>query len=274
MCYTFIMGCNMQLLRVISVLIIDDSPTVRSFITSALETTGFRFVIEVANDGGEAINLIRANVYDIIFIDLNMPVASGVEVLAAAKASGRNTFAVAMSGALNGQNEALLKSFGAYDFLKKPFTDRDVHKLVETYFVIKLQHQMLLVDDSITVRGIVRKILSKSIFNLKITEAGNAEEAFKATRERTFRIIFSDLNMPGMNGIELARALKDQNRASSVVLMSTEISPALDAQARDAGAMAFLRKPFSNDDVDTILHHAFGLQYGKFSKAVKLFAGS
>ncbi|MFX8778153.1 response regulator, partial [Acinetobacter baumannii] len=84
----------------------------------------------------------------------------------------------------------------------------------------------------------------------------------------------SDLNMPGMNGIELTRALIGRDALSSVVLMSTEISAELDAEARDAGAMAFLKKPFSNEDVDAILHHAFGLPHAKFSKAVKLFAGA
>lgn len=264
----------MQLLRVISVLIIDDSPTVRSFISAALQATGFKFVIEIAHDGGEAISFMQENVYDIIFIDLNMPVASGVEVLAAAKARGENTFAVAMSNRLNVQNEALLKSFGAYDFLKKPFGEGNVRKLIETYFVIKLPHEMLLVDDSATVRGIVRKILAKSIFNLSITEAGSAAEAFAEATARNFRIVFSDLNMPGINGIELTEILTTRDLASSVILMSTEISPELDDAAREAGAMAYLKKPFSHEDVDAILHHAFGLPHAKFSKSVKLFTSA
>lgn len=262
----------MQLLRVMRVLIIDDSPTIRLFLAAALQKTGFRFNVESAHDGGEAIRAMQANVYDMIFIDLNMPVASGVEVLALAKQNGQKTFAVAMSDHLDDRNSALLKAFGAYDFLRKPFSESDIRRLLSSYFVINMPHEVLLVDDSATVRGVVKKILAKSIFKMNVTEAGNADEAFQAMNGRNFRIVFSDLNMPGMNGIELTRTLTEGDSKASVILMSTEISPELDDEAREAGAMAYLKKPFSYEDVDAILHHAFGLPHGKFSKSVKLFS--
>jgi DNA-binding NtrC family response regulator len=84
--------------------------------------------------------------------------------------------------------------------------------------------------------------------------------------------VFTDFNMPKMNGVQLVGALARFSQGSDVILMSSEFSPELADIAQKVGARAFLRKPFYPEDVDTILHHLFGLKSSRFSKQVKLFA--
>ncbi|GGB38406.1 hypothetical protein GCM10011316_08070 [Roseibium aquae] len=256
----------------IKVIIADDSVTVCKFVARALEATGRKFDITLTHNGQDTVQHLTKSAYDIAFLDINMPQLSGVEVMAAIHVMGAKTFAISMSDRLSESAEEKLKSFGAYDFLSKPFNNGQVRQVIETYEAIQLEYQVLVVDDSATVRRIVRKVLDKSIFDLKIEEAEDGETAVKMVRDKPYRIIFTDFNMPNMNGIELAEKLAAYTRGTDVILMSTEMNETLDKAAERVGARAFLRKPFYPADVDSILHHVFGLRHSHFSKQVRVFA--
>ncbi|MFD1695978.1 response regulator [Roseibium aestuarii] len=258
--------------RKIRVIIADDSTTVCKFIARALLATGRDFEITLAHDGKTAVQCLSRSSFDIAFLDINMPQLSGVEVMAAIHVMGSKTFAISMSDRLSAASEDKLKTFGAYDFLSKPFNNGQVLQIVETFEAIQQTYDVLLVDDSATVRRIVSKVLQKSIFNLTIHEAEDGRAAIESVKANRFRIVFTDFNMPGMDGIELAERLAAYTSDANVILMSTEMNATLDQAAERVGAKAFLRKPFYPADVDTILHHVFGLRHAHFSKQVRTFA--
>lgn len=256
----------------IRTIIADDSSTVCKFVERALLQTGRDFDIIMVRDGQEAVQTLSKNVFDLAFLDINMPQMNGVEVMAAIHVMGAKTFAISMSNDLDKAAEEKLKSFGAYDFLEKPFSNKSVHQIVKTYETIQAKHSVLVVDDSATVRRIVSKVLQKSIFDLDIDEAEDGPSALEKVKAKTYQLIFSDFNMPNMSGIELAQKLAAYASNSDVIIMSTEMNDALDKAAEEVGAKAFLRKPFYPQDVDTILHHTFGLRHSRFSKQVRMFA--
>lgn len=258
--------------KTIKVIIADDSGTVRKFIEKALLATGRTFEITMAADGKDAVEKLSRQAFDIAFLDINMPQLNGVEVMAAIHVMGSKTFAVSMSDGLAEDAEKKLKSFGAYDFLTKPFSASQVRHVIEVYEAINMPFDVLIVDDSTTVRRIVRKVLERSIFKLNIVEAEDGHTAIKRVSEKAYRVIFTDFNMPNMTGLELAERLAGLTRASDVILMSTEYNTTLDQAAERVRARAFLRKPFYPDDVDSILHHLFGLRHSHFSKQVRMFA--
>ncbi|QDG75536.1 response regulator [Labrenzia sp. PHM005] len=253
-------------------IIADDSSTVCKFIERALLQTGRDIDISMVQDGQEAVRKLSEQAYDLAFLDINMPQMSGVEVMAAIHVMGGKTFAISMSNSLDASAEEKLKSFGAYDFLEKPFTNKQVHQILKTYDTIRARYNALIVDDSTTVRKIVGKVLKKSIFDLDIDEADDGTSALEMIKAKRYQIIFSDFNMPNMNGIELAQKIAAHATRSEVVLMSTEMSADLDTAAEHVGARAFLRKPFYPQDVDTILHHIFGLKHSRFTKQVRMLA--
>ena len=258
----------------VRILIADDSSIVRKFVERALNATGREVELTMTADGKEAVQLLQRETFDIAFLDINMPQLSGVEVMAAIHVMGSKTFAISMSDGLNAESEKKLRAFGAYDFLAKPFSAAQVAGILDTYEMINTRFDVLVVDDSTTVRRIVRKVLDRSIFDLEIVEAADGKSALEQVRDRSFRVIFSDFNMPGMSGIELAEKLASQARGSDVILMSTEYNDTLDQAAQKVRARAFLRKPFYPEDVDSILHHLFGLRHSHFSKHVRVFAMS
>ena len=107
----------------------------------------------------------------------------------------------------------------------------------------------LVVDDSRTIRMIIRRILIE--LGYEVCEAGNGIEALKVleTEKTTVALVLADWNMPEMNGLELLKRLRqDPDLASLKVLMvTTETEMAQMASALEAGANEYVMKPFTKE---------------------------
>jgi CheY-like chemotaxis protein len=149
---------------------------------------------------------------------------------------------------------------GADGVFTRPSNPDDARKLIELCVRMKVPTRVLIVDDSGTMRGIVRKILSGSRFALDIREAGEGLAALKELRGGRFGMVFLDYNMPGLNGIETLLEIKRASPQLAVVMMTSTPDKTLIERARKAGALAFLKKPFFPSDIDAVLQRHFGLQ--------------
>ena len=110
----------------------------------------------------------------------------------------------------------------------------------------------LIVDDSSVMRKIVERSLRQAgLESLAVLEAGSGVEGLDVLRTRRVDIIFSDINMPLMDGLEFVRQLHAQKLAEGVpvVMITTESSEEHVKQAIEAGAMGYIRKPFTADQV-------------------------
>jgi CheY-like chemotaxis protein len=110
------------------------------------------------------------------------------------------------------------------------------------------------------VRQIVQKIVGGSVFNCEVTEAGDGEEALALARMTPFDAVFLDCNMPGVSGLATIKRLLLIQPMLKIVMISAERSCVTEDAALDSGACAFLHKPFTSDDVDRVLHAAFGMR--------------
>jgi CheY-like chemotaxis protein len=143
--------------------------------------------------------------------------------------------------------------------LMRPGNAEDACKLVEICVRGKIPTGVLIVDDSSTMRGIVRKILSASRFALDVHEAAEGIAALQQLGSGKFGIVFLDYNMPGFNGIETLSEIKRAAPAVSVVMMTSAANDAIADRAQATGALAFLKKPFYPADIDAVLVRHFGL---------------
>ena len=141
----------------------------------------------------------------------------------------------------------------------RPAKPEDACKLVEICVRGKIPTRVLVVDDSSTVRGIVRKILSASRFALDTHEASEGFSALEQIGSKKFGLVFLDYNMPGFNGFEILSEIKRTAPEVSVVMMSSVVNNVLADRAHAAGALAFLKKPFYPADIDAVLERYFGL---------------
>jgi CheY-like chemotaxis protein len=122
-----------------------------------------------------------------------------------------------------------------------------------------LPTRVLIVDDSGTMRSIVRKILSASRFALDIHEAAEGIAALNQLRVGNFGMVFLDYNMPGLNGFETLAEIKRETPKVAVVMMTSTLDNAIADRAHAAGALAFLKKPFYPADIDRVLERYYGL---------------
>jgi len=117
-----------------SVLIVDDSPVMRTFIRRVLALSGFEVgECTEASNGEEALAQLRARAVDIILTDINMPVMNGEELLRKLGADGilKTTPAVVIS--TDATNERILKmiALGAEGYMSKPFTPESLREELE-----------------------------------------------------------------------------------------------------------------------------------------------
>jgi CheY-like chemotaxis protein len=201
--------------------------------------------------------LIRGDV-DIALLDAT---AAGQDIDGLIKAVGaaRNSPAVVLL-VPSGRAAADLPAVGAAAIAVKPAKLPDAKALIESCMRLKVPSRVLVVDDSSTVRGIVRKILNGCRFPFDICEATDGIDALKQVGAGKFDFIFLDDNMPGLNGMEMLPQFKRQHPRMEVVMMTSAQDEAFAARAQTAGAVGFLRKPFYPSDVDAILYAFHGLR--------------
>ncbi len=105
------------------VLVVDDDPMILDLLGKVLKKRGFRAVL--ANNGKDAVNLVRKTTPDVILLDIKMPGMDGVAVLKEIRAFDPDVEVIIMTGfaSLDSAVEGL--RYGAFDYIQKPFNGLD-----------------------------------------------------------------------------------------------------------------------------------------------------
>ena len=115
--------------------------------------------------------------------------------------------------------------------------------------------KVLVVDDDPVVGRSFNRVLSQDKGYTVIT-ASNAAEALEKLREQEYDLVFTDIKMPGMDGVELAEQVKARQPWTPVVIVTGYGSTANEARAKAAGVSDFLRKPLSPEMIEGSAQHA------------------
>jgi two-component system chemotaxis response regulator CheY len=120
--------------------------------------------------------------------------------------------------------------------------------------------RILVVDDSPVMRSFIRRVLGLTGLEIETTiEAGDGQEALEVLDREWVDLIFTDINMPRMNGEEFVRRLSDSGVTATlpVVVISTDGTVVRKEMLAGLGARAYLQKPFSpeqlRDEVERVL---------------------
>ena len=121
---------------------------------------------------------------------------------------------------------------------------------------------ILLVDDSLFQRRIIKGLLNKMDAVDNIIEAGNGLEGLKVLETEQPDCIFSDLTMPEMDGIQFLEELKNRGCQIPVIVLTADIQKSTHQRCVDLGAFAFMNKPFDEDGISEILGKVLGTATG------------
>jgi len=117
---------------------------------------------------------------------------------------------------------------------------------------MKKPASLLIVEDEEKMRELLQKILTTEGY--RVRTASNGSEALAMIEETPFDIVLSDVKMPGLNGIELLKAVKKISADTYVVIMTAFGTIDSAVEAMKQGAFDYVSKPFKMDEIRILMN--------------------
>ena len=115
---------------------------------------------------------------------------------------------------------------------------------------------ILLVDDDEWIRDSLSLFFQAEGCNLRTFET--AEEAMEAVKQQVYDIVISDYKLPGMDGLEFLRRVKEKQPNAFEILITAYANCEIVKEADEIGVKDIIPKPFTSEDVETSLSRIVG----------------
>lgn len=234
-----------------SVLIVDDDKEMTETLSDILTELGHH--VEVANDGLKAIEKVKAQPFDVILMDIRMPGINGVETYKEVKKNQPGAAVMMMTAYAVQDLVAEALEEGAYGVMYKPIDITRAIKLIES---VKKSILILFVDVDLPTCETLINLLKKKRYH--IAKVSSGEEAIKVVQKRNIDIVFIEVKMPVMNGLETYLALRKIRPNIKAIMMTRyrlEVQDLIDESLKES-AYACIYKPI---DVDGTLKLVEGI---------------
>lgn len=206
------------------------------------------------SDPQEAFPLIEKEAPHVVLLDVFMPQVNGLEVLRQIKEKYGNTVKVIMVTVAGEDSEKQAKALGADDFIHKPF-DRDylrdvvMEKIQEVLGYRRKEPickedipSILIVDDEIETVKTLSYLLPR-VIECKIDTAADGKKAFSLLTDNNYDLVFLDIKMPGMSGLELMAKIKEVKSLPDIIVVSAYCDGAVAEKVKEEGAVDYITKP-------------------------------
>ena len=256
------------------ILIIDREPDILKHLETLLRKEGYQ--VRGASGSDEAFDTFKSEPFDLVIMDINMPVASGLKILRKMKELDEDIRVIVLTGSASIDNAVqALRHHGAFDFLVKPLKNgkqltTSVKQALEkprlngekSAFSGKLKnHQsgrgkIMIVDDDPLILDLLTKILSAQKYETAVASSG-FEAGAKVIKFMPGLIIL-DLIMPEMSGFEVCRQIKEDPDTSHIKILAHTGYDTEENREKimKAGADGYLAKPVERE---ALLRHVEGL---------------
>ena len=265
------------------VLVIDDNATNRNVLKTMLDHWSIKH--NLASGGQTGLELLNkaaqaGDPFDIVLLDMQMPEMDGKSVGIKIKDDEilKNTKLALLTSMANRGDAAKFKKIGFDAFLTKPIRQKDLYdclaqlmglkhkkikvkdqQIITRHSIIEnrsLQFKLLLVEDNKTNRIVAKAILKKLGYDIDIAE--NGQKAVQILAENNYDLIFMDMQMPVMNGLEATRMIRDEksniiNHKIPIVAMTASAMKGDKEECLAAGMDDYITKPIAPGSVDKIL---------------------
>ncbi|HEC30318.1 MAG TPA: response regulator [Gammaproteobacteria bacterium] len=243
-----------------SLLVADDNEMNREMLCRRLEKQGY--TVASVCDGQEALELMAVENFDLLLLDIMMPILDGYSVLERMNNDPRLKLipVIVLTAENDTSNIIRCIELGANDYLVKPFDmvalrNRIVrcllHKRVREDVAGELNWEgegvpdILIVEDDEMSRELLEKRVARSGYHVSVVSDGEA--AIKAVNERHVDLVLLDIMMPGMSGFDVLEAIKQNNGLSNVqvIMISALDDNESIEKCMQMGAEDYITKPFN-----------------------------
>ena len=196
---------------------------------------------------------------DVVFLDARMSQDGRRAVFNAAHAASAKPLVISI-GATDLKSADGLALDG---LLAKPVEAAEARALLDACVRARLPSRVLVVDDSATVRSVMRKVLQSCRYRFEVEEAADGLAALQQAGKQRFDLVLLDCNMPGLDGFATLRMFRQAHTDTKVVMVTPTNDTKLADKARVSGAHDVLYKPFYAKDVDAVMSRLHGLRRPK-----------
>lgn len=123
---------------------------------------------------------------------------------------------------------------------------------------------ILVMEDDLNVAKGLEMVLTEEGYEVNL--AGTGELALKAFKEKRFDLLVADLRLPGINGMDVIKRVKEQEPETEVIIITGYGTTATAVEAMKIGVHDFLPKPFTEDQIKTAINEALATQDEKAGK--------
>lgn len=252
-----------------TILIVDDEQLICDLLRAVLGRQGHEVV--TASNGREGLELFKKHKPRFTLLDLRMPEMNGIEVLKHIRAIDPKAAVMILTAWGSDALERQARQLGVMDFLSKGLAldvlvaamERALPKPVKApaappaaapsaaapgapAAVVPTpapaaMDSILVVDDEPPICELLQRFLSLRGYRVRV--ANDGPQALAAVDQEAPQLLVLDMNMPGMNGVEVLRKLREKKYAGGVILLTTGQDDKLLEEALDLGSVDVMGKP-------------------------------
>ena len=268
-----------EVLHTKNILIVDNSPSNRLIADKYFSE--WHCNTKLAENGAQALSMLARQSFDLILMNLEMPVMTGDDVARRIRQKKHNTpsFAasykeipiIGISALPETEAKQRILSSGMNEFIPQPLEKKSILPLFEKYFFSETQPviystdlildnaEVLIVDDNLTSRRFMSFILER--MGAHVTQAENGEEAIQCLEKNDYEIVFMDMEMPVLNGVNTTQMIREgkcfkrftKYREIPIIALTGNTDDENIALAKQSGMNDHMGKPVSREDLAKVL---------------------
>jgi two-component system sensor histidine kinase/response regulator len=260
--------CNPQGCRI---LVVDDNQTNRTILTKMLES--FKCVPQAVESGKKAIQILKQNYnqkdpFDLILLDMQMPEMDGEETLRLIQSDPliKRIPVVILTSIGQRGDTARLEALGAAGYLPKPVKQSQLYDtlitilskkkaqaeswldpIITSDIVSKQKRQeirLLVAEDNPTNQKLAVTLLKRAGFSVEAVD--NGKLVMEALKEKAYDLVFMDVQMPEMDGLEATRAIREmegERQHTPIIAMTAHVMKGDRERCLEAGMDDYISKP-------------------------------
>ncbi len=245
------------------ILLAEDNDVNRRLVSLLVSRTGATLV-NVSN-GAEALDLALRESFDLILMDIQMPVMNGRDATAAIREAGLNTPVIALTANVMAEDIADYRMAGCNDHLAKPIDKQRFYEVLARYLVVRPESEqagvrrysgtVLVAEDNEDNCRLVERMLRAQ--GLEVITVASGDQAVRRALSDSVQLVLMDRHMPELDGVEATRLLRQTGFRRPVIAFTAGDQSENEALL-EAGCDGVLNKPIDRDHLLATLNRYLG----------------
>ena len=262
------------------IMIVDDNAAMRKVLAAVFASAGHE-VVGIFEDGNGLEEKIRQISPEALCLDYQLPGRDGLAILKSIQAFAPQLDVLFMTASEESGLEEKAADAGASGFIRKPFSQTQIVEELRLVAEMRrlanqssaatdgagkganstansgLRGTAVIADDNSSVRLVLSALLKES--HLKVAQSvTNGAEAVQAARSHRPTVLFLDINMPVMGGMEALPLIKEASPETAVIMVTGCVDKLQVTQAAGLGAVGYIIKPLRPAYVENFIRRLLG----------------